>query len=208
MAVLITIPHGATPTGDGTHNSDTGALELLPLLEDALEELDIPFTSMVGKVNRDILDLNRLRAHSHSWVQEVREILLKTDVHIDLHSYPFVEEPVSTSTGYDLSVWGEHTVVVFNTPEITDQEFLQDIEDELTQMSIKTAEEQGGFENYISNMASVLFDVPSLLIEVNEEDSRNYPQVASALAVGILNHLERLSEPLPLDDEPRLAESA
>ncbi|BCV02803.1 MAG: hypothetical protein CM15mV57_780 [uncultured marine virus] len=70
MAVLITIPHGATPTGDGTHNSDTGALELLPLLEDALEELDIPFTSMVGKVNRDILDLNRLRAHSHSWVQK------------------------------------------------------------------------------------------------------------------------------------------
>ena len=208
MAVLITIPHGATPTGDGTHNSDTGALELLPLLEDALEELDIPFTSMVGKVNRDILDLNRLRAHSHSWVQEVREILLKTDVHIDLHSYPLVEDFVLTSTGYDLSVWGEHTVVVFNTPEITDQEFLQDIEDELTQMSIKTAEEQGGFENYISNMASVLFDVPSLLIEVNEEDSRNYPQVASALAVGILNHLERLSEPLPLDDEPRLAESA
>ena len=208
MAVLITIPHGATPTGDGTHNSDTGALELLPLLEDALEELDIPFTSMVGKVNRDILDLNRLRAHSHSWVQEVRDILLKTDVHIDLHSYPFVEDYVPTSTGYDLSVWGEHTVVVFNIPEITDQEFLQDIENELTQMSIKTAEEQGGFENYISNMASVLFDVPSLLIEVNEGDSRNYPQVASALAVGILNHLERLSEPLPLDGEPHLAESS
>jgi len=208
MAVLITIPHGATPTGDGTHNSDTGALELLPLLEDALEELDIPFTSMVGKVNRDILDLNRLRAHSHSWVQEVREVLLKTDIHIDLHSYPFVEEYVPTSTGYDLSVWSQHTVVVFNTPEITDQELLQDIEDELTQMSIRTAEEQGGFENYISNMTSVLFDVPSLLIEVNEEDSRNYPQVASALAVGILNHLERLSEPLPLDDEPRPVESA
>ena len=75
-------------------------------------------------------------------------------------------------------------------------------------MSIRTAEEQGGFENYISNMASVLFDVPSLLVEVNEGDSQNYPQVASALAVGILNHLERLSEPLPLDDEPLPVEDA
>jgi hypothetical protein len=75
-------------------------------------------------------------------------------------------------------------------------------------MSIRTAEEQGGFENYISNMASVLFDVPSLLVEVNEGDSRNYPQVASALAVGILNHLELLSEPLPLDGETLPAEDA
>ena len=208
MAALITVPHGATPSGDGTHNSDIGALKFLPYLEDALEELDIPFVSKVGKVNRDILDLNRLRAHSHPWVQETREELLKTEVHIDLHSYPYVEESVSTSTGYDLQVWSQHTVVVFNTPEITDQDFLEDIERELEEMSIRTAEEQGGFENYISNMASVLFDVPSLLVEVNEADGRSYPQVASALAVGILNHLERLSEPLPLDAEPRPVEDA
>jgi hypothetical protein len=75
-------------------------------------------------------------------------------------------------------------------------------------MSIPVAEEQGGFENYLSNMASVLFDMPSVVIEVNEAAGRDYPQVASALAVGILNHLERLSEPLPLDAEPLPAEDA
>ena len=96
--------------------------------------------------------------------------------------------------------------MLFNTPEITDQVFLEGIERELEEMSIPTAEEQGGFENYISNMASVLFDLPSLLIEINEGDSRDYESVASALAVGILNHLEFLSEQAPLDDELLLAE--
>lgn len=202
MAVLITIPHGATPSGDGTHNSDSGALQLIPHLEEALEELDIPFTTMVGRVNRSIVDLNRLRAHSHAWVKEVRERMLESDVHICLHSYPLVQTPTKTSTGYSLDEWGKYTVVIFNTPEVTDQDFLHDIEQELESLSIPTAEEQGGFENYISNMASVLFDLPSLLIEVNEARAQNYPQVASALGVGILNHLDRLSEQLPLDGEP------
>lgn len=208
MAVLITVPHGASPTGDGVRNSDEGALKFLPFLEEALEELDIHFTSLVGTVNRDILDLNRLRAHSHPWVQEAREEMLDASVHIDLHSFPYVEEPTKTSTGYDLDVWSQHLVVLFNTPEITNQAFLESIERELEEMSIPTAEEQGGFENYISNMASVLFDLPSLLVEINEGDSRDYGRVASALAVGILNHLDSLYEQGPLDDEPPLAEDA
>lgn len=208
MAVLITVPHGQSPSGDGERNSDTGALEMLPILEEALEELDIPYVSRVGTTNRDILDLNRLRAHSHPYVQDAREEMLKAKIHIDLHSYPSVDVPTKTSTGYQLDVWSEYSVVLFNTPEITDQDLLEDIENELEAMSINTAEEQGGFENYLSNMSTVLLDTPSLVIEVNEAAGRDYPQVASALAVGILNHLERLSAPPPLDDELPLAESA
>jgi len=208
MAVLITIPHGSTPNGDGEHNSDIGALEFLSYLEEALNDIDIPFTTLIGKTNRGILDLNRLRAHSHPWVKEVRKEMLKAEIHIDLHSFPFYEEPTKTSTGYSLDVWGRFDVVLFNTPEITDQVFLKTIEAELEEMSIRTGEEQGGFENYISNMATVLFDLPSLVIEINEAAGQNYPQVASSLAVGILNHLEYLSEPLPLDDEPLPVEYA
>ena len=189
-------------------NSDIGALKLLPFLEEALEGLDIHFVSLVGTTNRDILDLNRLRAHSHPWVQEAREEMLNAQVHIDLHSYPSVEGPAKTSTGYDLEVWSQHKVVIFNTPEITNQGFLEAIESELEEMRIPTAEEQGGFENYMTNMASVLFDLPSLLVEVNEGESRDYDRVASALSVGILNYLELLSEQAPLDDEPLLAEDA
>lgn len=201
MTVLITIPHGATPSGDGNHNSDVGATKFLSFLEEALEAMSIPYTSMVGTVNRDILDLNRLRAHSHPWIIDVRSQLLEHELHIDLHSYPKELGEVRTSTGYDLQVWGQHTIVLFNTPEITDQDFLQAIEVELEEVAIPTAEEQGGFENYVSNLATVLMDVPSLVIEVNEGESQNYPLAASALAVGILNHLEVLDEQLPLDDE-------
>jgi hypothetical protein len=208
MAVLITLPHGATPTGDGEHNSDIGALKFLPFLEDALEAMDIPYTSIVGDVNRDILDLNRLRAHSHPWVIEVRKAMLEAEIHIDLHSYPKVSEPQKTSTNYDLLVWSQHTVVLFNTPEITDQALLRSIESGLEEVAIPTAEEQGGFENYLSNLASVLMDLPSVLIEVNEGESQNYPLIASGVAVGILNHLDFLGAPLPLDDEPLPAEHA
>ena len=206
MAVVITVPHGESPSGDGERNSDVGALEFLPILEESLEELEIPFTTLVGTVNRDILDLNRLRAYSHPWMQKTREALLDADVHICLHSYPPTEEPMRTSTGYDLLVWSEATVVIFNTPDITDQDLLAFVEEALEEMSIRTVEEQGGFENYISNMATVLMDVPSLLIEVNEGEAQNYRQAGSALAVGILNYLDSLSEPLPPDDELPLAE--
>ena len=206
MAVVITVPHGESPSGDGERNSDVGALEFLPILEESLEELEIPFTTLVGTVNRDILDLNRLRAYSHPWIQKTREALLDADVHICLHSYPPTEEPMRTSTGYDLLVWSEATVVIFNTPDITDQDLLAFVEEALEEMSIRTVEEQGGFENYISNMATVLMDVPSLLIEINEGEAQNYRQAGSALAVGILNYLDSLSEPLPPDDELPLAE--
>jgi hypothetical protein len=198
MAVLITVPHGATPNGDGEHNSDVGALKFLSFLEEALEAMSIPYTTMVGEVNRDILDLNRLRAHSHPWVVEVRKAMLEAEIHIDLHSYPKVSEPQQTSTNYDLLLWSQHTVVLFNTPDITDQGLLRSIESELEEVSIPTAEEQGGFENYLSNLASVLMDLPSVLIEVNEGETQDYPLVASGVAVGILNHLEYLDEPLPL----------
>jgi len=198
MAVLITVPHGATPNGDGEHNSDVGAIKFLSFLEEALEAMSIPYTTMVGEVNRDILDLNRLRAHSHPWVVEVRKAMLEAEIHIDLHSYPKVSEPQQTSTNYDLLLWSQHTVVLFNTPDITDQGLLRSIESSLEEVSIPTAEEQGGFENYLSNLASVLMDLPSVLIEVNEGETQDYPLVASGLAVGILNHLEYLDEPLPL----------
>ena len=198
MAVLITVPHGGTPNGDGEHNSDVGALKFLSFLEEALDAMSIPYTIMVGEVNRDILDLNRLRAHSHPWVVEVRKAMLEAEIHIDLHSYPKVSEPQQTSNNYDLLLWSQHTVVLFNTPDITDQGLLRAIESALEEVSIPTAEEQGGFENYLSNLASVLMDLPSVLIEVNEGETQDYPLVASGVAVGILNHLEYLDEPLLL----------
>ena len=84
---------------------------------------------------------------------------------------------------------------MFNTPEITNQGFLETIERELEEMSIPTAEEQGGFENYISNMASILFDLPSLVVEINEGDIGLW--FGNGPGGGILNQLELLSEQPP-----------
>ncbi len=37
MEVLITVPHGASDDEDGTHPVDTGALDFVGFLEEALE---------------------------------------------------------------------------------------------------------------------------------------------------------------------------
>ena len=204
MELLVTLPHGATPTGDGEHNSDTGALELLPFLEEALTAMEIEYKVMVGDVNRGILDLNRLRSHSHPWHKELREALLEAKLHIDLHSFPSRDSEDSdylTSNGYDLRVWSQGEVVFFNTTEITPIHLLSTLEDSFQELSLQVIEEQAGYENYISAVANILMDVPSVVVEVNEAETQSYRQVGSALASGVLDFLEQYGEQPPQDDE-------
>jgi len=204
MELLVTVPHGATPTGDGEHNSDNGALGLLPFLEEALTSMEIDYKVMVGDVNRAIMDLNRLRSHSHPWQIEFRKALLDAKVHIDLHSFPSRDQEDSdylTSTGYDLRIWSKGEVVFFNTPEITPMELLSTLEETFEEHALQVIEEQAGFENYISAVANVLMDVPSVVIEVNEAETQSRRQIGSALAAGVLEFLDLYGERSPQDDE-------
>jgi len=204
MELVITLPHGSSPTGDGERNSDEGALKILPYLEEALDELEVGFVSLVGTTNRDIIDLNRLRAYSHPYVQKVRKELLEAIVHVDLHSFPYVEqdeeENFLTSTGYDLRVWSQSPVVFFNTPDVTNVDFLEHVQVAVGQVGMDVVEEVAGYENYLSCMSNVLMDVPSIVIEVNEGETQDYPALAGAIATGILDFLNFYA-PSPQDDE-------
>ncbi len=206
MELVITLPHGSTPTGDGRRTSDEGALQILPYLEEALESLQVDFISLVGKASRDIIDLNRLRAHSHPYLEQVREELLQAVVHIDLHSFPYTEkeeeENFLTSTGYDLRVWSTAPVVLFNTPDVTNVDFLEHIEQALTETGMNVVEEVGGYENYLSSLSNVLMDVPSVVIEVNEGETQDYRALAGAIATGVLDFLNFFAPTLQDDELP------
>lgn len=211
MEVLITIPHGAPDEEDGTHPADTGALDFVGFLEDALEGVNLKPVTHIGTISRDVLDLNRLRAHSHRWHGEFRQMLKTADLHIDLHSFPEVEDyendpsKYQTSTGYDLRVWSTGHLVVFFTPEITDPELVKSIEESVVEAGMEVTDQEGGFENYVSNVANVLMDTPSVLLEINEGENQDYQALAMAVALGIRDYLDSFGPSLQ-SDEPLPAE--
>lgn len=210
MEVLITVPHGGSQ-GDGPHPTDVGALEFVGYLEEALEGFNLKVVTHIGTISRDVLDLNRLRAHSHKWHEQYRKMVKRADVHIDLHSFPEVPdyendpEKYQTSTGYDLRVWSTGHAVIFYTPEITPPDLVGAIEQGIVDSGMEVIDQEGGFENYITNVANVLLDTPSLLLEVNEGESQDYQVLATAVALGIREYLDSFG-PSPQDDEPLPAE--
>jgi hypothetical protein len=184
MTVLITIPHGK-PEATG-HLHDQGAIEMLPLLSAALRTQDIEFDVIVGKNNRSLIDLNRNEAKNTDFIKEFREALKNTTVHIDLHSYPYLEEHATneeaiTKQGYDLREWGLSDVVVFDIEEVTNQELMGALIESI-EGCCQIDQIEGGYENYLTIVASSLFDVPSILVELNESSRRQYSQIAEAVA--------------------------
>ena len=180
--ILITVPHAAAGNGQ-----DAGALRFLSELETALTDVGEEYQIIEGDVSREILDLNRTDAAKSDFTLDVYDALKQASVHIDLHSYPEVDE--TTEFGYDLGVWSQSNFVVFMVPEITEEELVRVLLNKFEDSGISTTVQPAGFENYLTNAASVLFDVPSILVEVNEGDSQNYPEMAEALADGIVDFL-------------------
>ena len=112
------------------------------------------------------------------------------------------EENFLTSTGYDLRVWSTAPVVLFNTPDVTNVDFLEHIEQALTETGMNVVEEVGGYENYLSSLSNVLMDVPSVVIEVNEGETQDYRALAGAIATGVLDFLNFFAPTLQDDELP------
>ncbi|MBU02919.1 MAG: hypothetical protein CME55_06455 [Halieaceae bacterium] len=180
--ILITVPHAGP--GEGR---DDGAVLFLPLLEEKLESMGEEFHVIIGDNARSILDLNRTAAASSEFAEEFFQMLKQTSVHIDLHSFPELDE--ETEFGYDLGIWSQHQFVLFSIPEVTDESLLKALLNQFEESGVKTLVQGAGFENYLTNAASVLFDTPSVLIEVNDGDGLNYEMMAAALAEGIVDFL-------------------
>ena len=99
-------------------------------------------------------------------------------------------------------MWSTAPVVLFNTPDVTNVDFLEHIEQALTETGMNVVEEVGGYENYLSSLSNVLMDVPSVVIEVNEGESQDYRALAGAIATGVLDFLNFFAPTLQDDELP------
>ena len=142
-----------------------------------------------------MVDLNRRAAASTEFMNEVRSKLKEAILHIDLHSYPYrdegtAEEDAHTTHGHDLREWGLNDVVLFNILEVTDQVLLDTIDTNLQNNGIDVGMENGSYNNYLTVVASVLFDVPSILIELNENSVQVYPVIAAQVSESLQEYVE------------------
>jgi hypothetical protein len=192
--ILITVPH-AKP--EETDNHDQGAIEMIPILSAALRSANVEFELVSGKTNRSLVDLNRREGENTAFMKEVREHLMKAQLHIDLHSFPFTEENVPdeaaiTATGGDLRDWSVSDVVLLDVPGVTNVELVASFESEL-EKCCKVDVISGGYENYLTIVANVLFDVPSVLVELNEGSRPQYVVIAEAIVEAVV--LPEIAQP-------------
>jgi hypothetical protein len=190
MDLLLTLPHGKP---EATDNHDQGALEMLPILTAALKSADVEHEIVVGTSIRSLVDLNRREAYSTKFMHEVRKHLKEARIHIDLHSFPPTSEEATdeegiTATGDDLRDWSKSEVVLFDIHGVTDDELLESLRDRLEDCCTVDVVPNETY-NYVTTVASVLFDVPSVLVELNEGARRDYPAIAEALVVGAVDYL-------------------
>jgi hypothetical protein len=195
--ILITIPHA----GEGD-NKDEGATIFINHLERALENQKVEYETLVGKTSREIIDLNRTDGYGTDFYNDFISKLPGTSVHIDLHS--FFPSNKTTEHGYSLQDWGEKDITLFNIPDVTDEELLQRFIDIFEDREIETVIQPALFENFLTNVASALFDTPSILIEINEEAGQNFDSLASAVVEVVAGYSadsaesEPVAEPTPV----------
>jgi hypothetical protein len=79
-------------------------------------------------------------------------------------------------------------VVLFDIHGVTDDDFLESLRDSLEDTVTVDVVPSEPY-NYITTVANVLFDVPSVLVELNEGARRDYPAIAEALVAGVADYL-------------------
>jgi len=182
--ILITMPHGKA--NESTHY-DIGAVEFIPYLERAMLDLDINYEVLVGDSHRELVDLNRKQSYGTEFYNTFCTLLEKSSIHLDLHSYPFVEEGAEendalTSMGDDLRAWSVHTAVFLDVDNVTNQNVFKNMTEAIEKnfdIGIFDTTVEGAF---LTTVASVLFGVPSVLMEVNDQSSEEYERLANSLA--------------------------
>ncbi len=185
--IVITLPHGKA---NETTNHDVGAVEFLPYLETALTNLNLNYEVLVGDSHRELVDLNRKQAYGTEYYKEMCGLLEKASFHLDLHSFPFVREDASeeealTSMGDDLRAWSVHTAVFLDVDSVTNPIILRNIVEKIEQrfdIGVFDVSIEGA---YLTTVASVLFELPSILMEVNDQSSEDYEELADYLAASL-----------------------
>jgi len=179
--ILITVPHAGSDPG-----RDEGARIFINHLERALEAANLEYETLLGTTSREVIDLNRAEAYGTEYYSNFISELPRTDVHIDLHS--FFPSQDTTEHGYSLSDWGGGDIVLFDIPSVTDQSLLERFVDVFTEREVSYLLQPALFENFLTNVASALFDTPSVLIEINEEAGRDFDSVADAVVEALAGY--------------------
>ena len=182
--ILITLPHGKA--NQSTHY-DIGAVEFLPYLERAMLDLDIDYEVLIGNSHRELVDLNRKEAYGTEFYNELCQLLDTASIHLDLHSYPYVEEDADendalTSLGDDLRAWSVHTAVFLEVEGVTNSTVFRNMTE-----SIEKNFDIGMFDTtvegaFLTTVASILLDTPSILMEVNDQSVEDYERLANSVA--------------------------
>ena len=182
--ILITVPHGKS---NNSTNYDIGAVSFLPYLEQAMRNRNINYEVLLGDSHRELVDLNRKESYGGEYYMDFCELLDTAAFHLDVHSFPFVEEDASeedalTSMGDDLRAWSVHTAVFLEIDSVTHPVVLRNLVEKVEKdfdIGIFDSSVEGAF---LTTTASVLFDVPSILMEVNDQSSEEYEKLAVTLA--------------------------
>jgi hypothetical protein len=182
--ILITLPHGKS---NESTNFDVGAVAFLPYLESALRSMDIHYDTLVGDSHRELVDLNRKEAYGTDYYKDFCELLDTATFHLDLHSFPFVPEDASdedaiTSQGDDLRAWSAHTAVFLDVDSVTHPIMLNKITEKIEKRFDIATYDTSAEGAYLTTVASVLFDVPSILMEVNDQSSEEYEELGNWIA--------------------------
>lgn len=182
--LLVTVPHARR---EASLSHDEGAIRMVPYLKAALDTAGVDYEFLIGDDTfRGIIDLNRGEARNTPFAKEMASLLLDSRMHIDLHSFPYkdadtIDEDALTAMGDDLREWSMSDVVLLTVPGITNETFVDDLmtglEEVVTVDDIKTDD-----YNFITVFAQVAMDVPSILLELNEDSVPSYPAVAKAVA--------------------------
>lgn len=187
--IVITVPHGKANQNTAY---DVGALAFLPYLESALIKRNIHFSSHVGDSHRELVDLNRKEAYGTEYYRELCILLKRATFHLDLHSFPFVAEDASdddaiTGLGDDLRAWSAHSVVLLDCDGVTHPVILNNLTELLEKRFDIGIFDIAGEGAYLMTVASVLFDLPSILMEVNDRSSEEFEALADSLAAFLVD---------------------
>lgn len=182
--ILITLPHGKS---NQSTKYDVGAIEFLQYLERAMLDLNLNYEVLVGDTHRELVDLNRKESYGTEFYNEFCKLLETASIHLDLHSYPFVEEDAQendalTSLGDDLRAWSVHTAVFLEVDNVTNPIVFRNMTEAIEKnfdIGIFDIAIEGAF---LTTVSSVLFDIPSVVMEVNDQSVEDYERLANSVA--------------------------
>ena len=190
--LLITVPHAKR---EASNNHDEGAIRMIPYLKASLDNRNVPYRLLVGDgVFRGVIDLNRGESRNTKYAKEFAKLLKDSKAHIDLHSFEYRDEDASdeeslTQAGDDIRDWSLSDVVFLTVPKISDKIFTEELMSKIENIVQIDAIETQDY-NYLTVFAQVAMNVPSVLLELNEDSRPSYPAIAEAVAEAVESYFD------------------